>query len=145
MVRFGYVPPLLSTSDLGFSALDLGIYINSRGLPARKCGYLKWETKAASYAHRGGLLLLISPRFIEIHEVGSGKLVQVIEGADIRLLFSDPEITPHDNILLAMRGKHNDNGGVSDKIVELLTTVEIPPQSAAGTPSTASVWSEWDM
>lgn len=121
----------------------------------RKSGYLKWETKATSYAHRGGLILLFSSRFIEIRDVATGKLLQVIEGGDIRLLYTEPEITPHDNILLAMRGKFNDSGGLSEKIVELIKTVEYQPQSTPvgtpngtpGTPGSASVsvWSEWDM
>lgn len=115
--------------------------MNSRGLPLRNYGFIKWETRAVSYAHRNGLILLISPRFIEIRAAASGGLVQVIEGTDIRLLYAEPEITPHDNILLAMRGRYNDISGVSEKIVELTKTVEIngPP---AGTPL---AWSEWDM
>ncbi|KAJ3518484.1 hypothetical protein NMY22_g13650 [Coprinellus aureogranulatus] len=133
---------------------DLGVYINGRGQVVRKYGYLKWETKATSYAHRSGLILLISPRFIEIREVSTGRLVQVIEGGDIRLLYSEPEITPHDNILVAMRGKFNDGGGLSEKIVELFKTVEYgsqreptPVATPNGTPGTpgVSVWSEWDM
>ncbi|KAF5341704.1 hypothetical protein D9611_001832 [Ephemerocybe angulata] len=122
---------------------EIGCYVNGKGQVMRGFAFIKWETKATSYAQRNGLALLISPRFIEIRNVANGALVQVIEGGDIRLLYSEPEVTPHDNILVAMRGKFNDSQGLSEKIVELITTVELPASGAG--PPPASVWSEWDM
>lgn len=124
--------------------------MDRKGAPARGGAFVKWETKATSYAHRKGLILLVSSRFIEIREAASAQLVQVIEGGDIRLIFSEPEITPHDNILLAMRGKYNDSKGLSEKIVELLTTVALPnvvggSESSDPTPSSELAWREWDM
>lgn len=122
----------------------LGCYINRRGQPTRKGRYIKWETKATSYAHRQGHILLFSPEFIEIRTATNGRIVQVIEGNDIRLLFSGPMTSKDDPIIFAMRGDKDDGGGVSEKIVELKETSEIAPV----TPLSASVpvmWDEWDM
>ncbi|KAJ2924639.1 hypothetical protein H1R20_g12444, partial [Candolleomyces eurysporus] len=150
---------------------DIGCYMNGKGLPTRNFGFVKWETKAVSCAHRKDLLLLISQRFIEVRHVPTGRLLQVIEGGDIRLLWSEPEMNPDvDNIILVMRGKINDNGGLSEKIVELEKTEEFSPNSRdanghhqhhhqqqqqqqqkqkhpdLGTVHRpAAVWSEWDM
>ncbi|KIK10379.1 hypothetical protein K443DRAFT_670999 [Laccaria amethystina LaAM-08-1] len=122
----------------------LGCYINRRGQPTRQSGYIKWETKATSYAHRQGHVLLFSPEFIEIRSAINGRIVQVIEGNDIRLLFSGPMTSKDDPVMFAMRGDKDDGGGVSEKIVELKETSEIAPV----TPLSASVpvmWDEWDM
>jgi hypothetical protein len=130
--------------------------MNGKGLPTRNFGYVKWETKAVSCAHRKDLLLLISQRFIEVRHVPTGRLLQVIEGGDIRLLWSEPEVDSNiDNIIFAMRGKVNDNVGLSEKIVELEKTEEITPTPSArganGHPDLgtihrpAAIWSEWDM
>jgi RHO1 GDP-GTP exchange protein 1/2 len=51
-----------------------GCYITQFGLPSRECRYIKWETKANSYAYRdaSGHILLISSEFIEIRNVTTG-------------------------------------------------------------------------
>jgi hypothetical protein len=113
-------------------------------VPSRSSGYIRWETKANQFTHRGSHILLFSTEFIEIRNVNTGRLVQVIEGTDIRLLHSDPERNG-DNILIAMRGEKDDRDGVSDKITEMVETAEL-----SRTPSTARVvpenlWDEWDM
>ena len=123
--------------------LEVGCYIDKRGVPARESCYIKWETKAISYATRNGHVLLVSPEFIEIRNITTGRIVQVIEGKDIRLLYSGPYIGKDHPILVAMRGGKDDQDGVSDKIVEMIETEEI----SLMTPTTeqASAWDEWDM
>jgi len=133
-----FLTPLMHMSS------DVGCYVNQRGAPQRNCGFLKWETKATSFAHRDNMILLFSPRFIEIRSVSTGRLLQVIEGGDIRLLFSGPVLAPaHDNIILVMRGSRNDAHGVSEKLVELVKTVEIHGVDRERPPSQA--WEHWDM
>ncbi|TFK28142.1 hypothetical protein FA15DRAFT_665628 [Coprinopsis marcescibilis] len=117
---------------------DIGCYVNTRGYPARNGGYIRWETKVTSYAHRNEHLFLVSPRFIEIRLISNGRLLQVIEGGDIRLLFASPALSPHDNVLVAMRGRYNDPFGLSEKVVELMKAEEY---STTASP----MWSEWDM
>jgi hypothetical protein len=85
-----------------------GCYITQFGLPSRECRYIKWETKANSYAYRDGHILLISSEFIEIRNVTTGRIVQVIEDEDIRLLSSGPNTGKGDPVLVAMRGGYQD-------------------------------------
>ncbi|CAA7267017.1 unnamed protein product [Cyclocybe aegerita] len=126
---------------------ELGCYINKHGVPTRRSGYIKWETKAFSYAHRNGHVLLISPEFIEVRNITTGRIVQVIEGQEIRLLYSDPYTTKDDPVLVAMRGSKDDKDGVSEKIVELMETEEISALSPISptTMVSPSVWDDWDM
>ncbi|KAF8968138.1 hypothetical protein BDZ97DRAFT_1916355 [Flammula alnicola] len=121
---------------------EIGFYIDKRGVPVRRCTYIKWEVKAVSYAHRNAHILLVSPEFIEIRNITTGRIVQVIEGQDIRLLYSGPYVSKEDPVLIAMRGGKDDKDGVSDKIMELIETEEISTMAPIAT--TTSVWDEWD-
>ncbi|KAJ7603752.1 hypothetical protein DFH06DRAFT_1256028 [Mycena polygramma] len=119
---------------------SVGCYVSRHGIPSRSGGYIRWECKATSFAARGAHVLLFSPNFIEIRNVLTGLLVQVIEGADIRLLYA-----ADDSILVAMRGEHDDESGVSEKIVELQETAEIAAPQTASVQAPAMQWDEWDM
>ncbi|KAL7279187.1 hypothetical protein ACG7TL_007027 [Trametes sanguinea] len=121
---------------------ELGCYIDKHGVPTRSSGYLRWETKAASYVHRGDYILLFSPEFVEVRTVHTGKLVQVIEGADIRridagVLSPDKDSTT----LIAMRGAE-DHGLVTDKVVELVETSELRTPRVSEVPG---AWDEFDV
>jgi len=122
----------------------LGCYITKHGVPSRSSGYIRWESKASQFAHRGSLVLLFSVEFIEIRNVNTGRLVQAIEGKDLRLLHSGPT-GGGDTILVAMRGEKDDNDGVSDKITELIETAELvrTPSTARAVPE--NIWDEWNM
>lgn len=74
----------------------------------------------------------------------TGRIVQVIEGKDIRLLHPGGAGSGTDDpILVAMRGARDDRDGVSEKVCELSETSEIPPATPVG--SMTGVWDEWDM
>ncbi|PPQ99136.1 hypothetical protein CVT24_009326 [Panaeolus cyanescens] len=125
--------------------------------------YIRWEAKADACAHRNGQLLLFSPEFIEVRNITTSRLVQVIEGKDIRLTYSGPYESKDDTILCVMRGKtFNGEGGFSEKVVELVETEEISQVWSPVTPhsmssvqtqmqsqpqrtSQAAIWDEWDM
>jgi len=123
----------------------MGCYITKHGVPSRSSGYIRWETKATSYAHCGVLVLLFSPEFVEIRNVDTGRLVQVIEANDIRLLHSGVREGADRTILISMRDKHDNKDGAGEKIAEFLET------SYLSTPATAieeplwDMWEEWDM
>lgn len=126
----------------------LGCYITKYGVPSRKSGFIRWETKATSFAHRGSHVLLFSSEFIEIRSLSTGRLDQVIEGSDVRLLLHTnmKSHSTDDTLLVAMRGTKDDKDGVSDKIIELVRTGEF---SSMQTPMTSTpvdgIWDEWDM
>jgi RHO1 GDP-GTP exchange protein 1/2 len=111
-------------------------------VPSRSSGYIRWETQANQFAHRGGHILLFSAEFIEIRNINTGRVVQVIEGKDLRLLHSGPS---GDTILIAMRGQKDDRDGVSDKITEMVETAELvrTPSTARAVPE--NLWDEWNM
>jgi hypothetical protein len=88
-------------------------------------------------------VLLFSQQFIEIRHVATGRLVQVIEGDDLRLLHSGPTGGTDDTILVAMRAEKKGEDEISDKVVELVETTEIV--SAAPPSAVPSLWDEWDM
>lgn len=108
-------------------------------MPSRSSGYLRWESKATAYVHRGAHILLFSPDFVEVRTVRTGKLVQVIEGADVRLVYAG--LAPADTTtLIAMKGLE-DGGAVVDKLMELVETAEL---NAPNTASLPGIWDEFD-
>jgi len=123
---------------------DFGCYIDKHGVPTRQCGYIKWEMKVVSYANRNGHVLLFSPGFIEIRNNTTGRIVQVIEGQEIRLVYSEPYTKKDNPILVAMRGSKDDQDGQSDKIMELVETEEISLVSPSSA-TVSSVWDDWDI
>lgn len=127
---------------------SLGCYITKHGVPSRKNGFIRWETKATSFAHRGSHVLLFSSEFIEIRSLSTGRLDQVIEGSDIRLLLHT-NLKSHsadDTLLVAMRGTKDDKDGVSDKIIELVQTAEFSStQTPMASAPVEGMWDEWDM
>ncbi|KAG6813393.1 hypothetical protein H0H92_011370 [Tricholoma furcatifolium] len=116
----------------------VGCYVTRQGKPCRSEEFIKWETKATSFAHRGNYVFLISPMFIEIRSMATGLIVQVIEGMDIRLLNRE-----HDEVLIAMRGNKDDKDGISEMVAELTETAELPVATPVTPHPTA--WDEWDM
>ena len=130
----------------------MGCYITKHGVPSRNCGYIRWEVKVNAFAHRGENVLLFSSEFIEVRNVrNGGRIVQVIEGKDIRLLHAGPAGTNGggDTILFAQAGKKDDKDGLSDNITEMVETRELarsPSTASARSGSTAdNLWDEWDM
>jgi RHO1 GDP-GTP exchange protein 1/2 len=102
----------------------LGYHIIKHGSLNRNYGFIKRESKATSYTHRGSHVFLFSSQSIEVHSIITGRLVQDYEAEDIRLLSSGPvdAITGNDPVLVAMRGEKEDQDGASDKIMEFLKT-----------------------
>ena len=121
--------------------IEFGCYIDKHGKPARSAGYISWECRATAYAHRGPHVLLFSPTFIEVRSIASGKLVQMIEGSDVRLLHSGS--TEEDMLVAAMTGGVEDESGLSEKVLELVKTTAIDPQAPAT--RVQQHWDEWDM
>ncbi|PFH52993.1 hypothetical protein AMATHDRAFT_45896 [Amanita thiersii Skay4041] len=140
----------LSADELMVVYDTLGCFITKRGELARSARHVKWETQAHTFARQNNHVILFSPQFIEIRDIETGRLVQVIEGVDIRLLYFNPIAGNKDPVIVAMKGKKDDREGVSDRIIELVETVELPvssPVSAASTVRSlpSAMWDEWDM
>jgi RHO1 GDP-GTP exchange protein 1/2 len=82
--------------------------------------------------------LLFSPRFIEVRCIASGKLIQVIEAKDVRLVHSG--LTEEDMLVAAMTGDVDDESGLSEKVQELVQTTAIDAQGRV-----EQQWDEWDV
>lgn len=123
---------------------EFGCYINRHGLPALNSSIVRWEVKVDSFAERWEHILLFSNEFIEVRHKATGRLVQVIDGRNIRLLNVGP---PDDMPLVVARlGKKNDQHGQSDELFELLKTSEISTPATASSPTgREEYWGEWDM
>ncbi len=85
--------------------------------------------------------MLFSAKFIEVRSIASGKLVQVIEGGDIRLVHSGS--TEGDMLVVAMTGDFEDKNGLSEKVLELVPTAAIDAQEPMG--RVEQLWDEWDV
>lgn len=88
------------------------------GKPTRTSYYTQWERKASAYARRGPHLLLLSSGYIEVRNIDTGRLVQMAEVNEMRLLRSG--LTEPDMLVAAMIGGTEDDGGHTEKIVELI-------------------------
>ena len=120
--------------------LEFGCYVTKHAVPTRKCGFVRWETKAVAYAARGQYILLFSPQFIEIRHVPTGRLVQVMQGSFI--LLQSLSGTP---LLIAQRGQKDDKQGLSHELAELVETA--PFESTGLTPGPGgadTLWDEWE-
>ncbi|KAI6155677.1 hypothetical protein BKA82DRAFT_991323 [Pisolithus tinctorius] len=138
----GLVP--CDASELMVIYDTMGCYITKHGQPSRNSSFVRWEIKADSFLHRAPHVLLFCSEFIEVRNAQSGKLDQVIEGADIRLLYAPSmrSVSP----LVAWRGGKDDEDGLSEQIVELIDTEEITPVTpASGAFANLDVWDEWEM
>lgn len=138
----GIVP--VGNGDLMVIYQEFGVWVTKYGFPTRKAGFVRWEIRATAYAFRSPLLLLFSTEFIEVRHVPSGRLYQMIEGADIRLVQSGPPSTGP--LLVAMRDASADRGdGALDQLVELLETAPINVLNSIAAADREQMWAGWGM
>ncbi|KZO91124.1 hypothetical protein CALVIDRAFT_531027 [Calocera viscosa TUFC12733] len=113
---------------------EFGCYITKHGIPARRSGYVRWEIKASHVAFRAPHVLLFDGDFVEIREASTGRLEQVIEDKNIRLVGDAVSNGP---LLIAMKGTAVE-GSAPDILAELVQT---QPLSA----DEQGVWDEWGL
>ena len=113
MVRIS--PFVCSSFDTLFA--DLGCLVDQAGQPANSNYYIEWERKATAFARRGPHLLLFSPGYIEVRNIDTGKLVQMVEANELRLLRSD--LTDWVTPVAAITAKDYYDGH-TEKLVELV-------------------------
>jgi hypothetical protein len=123
----------------------MGCFVTRQGLPGRSCQFIKWEAKATSYAHYGPHIMLFSPQFIEVRVVATGRLEQVIQGNDIRLLHCGPLAGKGNLIIAVMADERKDKNVAAEKIVELQETPLISHSDSTAVLSGEGLWDEWDM
>ncbi|KAI8071775.1 CNH domain-containing protein [Gongronella butleri] len=69
---------------------SLAFYIDKKGRRSRPDWLIQWEGHPTAFAFRYPYIIAFDANFIEIRDIDSGKIVQVIHGNEIRCLKPDP-------------------------------------------------------
>jgi len=72
---------------------EFGVYVDRHGEPRRNGTTIEWEGNAEKVALHQPYILLFDSRFIEIRNIETGRLVQIIPGNDIRCLWDGRGVT----------------------------------------------------
>ncbi|KAF8339639.1 uncharacterized protein EI90DRAFT_3117436 [Cantharellus anzutake] len=131
----------IATSE-GSSLLSqhtFGCYITKHGSPTRKNGFVRWETPIHSFVARGPHVLLVGHTDIEVRHIPTGRLIQLIEGKEVRLL---QKLAKGDGpTLVARRGGKDDDFGLSDELIEIVETSALSDQTWN---ESDLMWEEWE-
>ncbi|KAG6909360.1 hypothetical protein DXG01_000799 [Tephrocybe rancida] len=73
---------------------DFGLYVNKHGEPMRQGRAVEWEGSALHVALHAPYVLIIGARFIEIRELATGRLIQIIPGNDIQCIWDGRGVIP---------------------------------------------------
>jgi len=77
-------------------AMMFAFYVNKSGWRARKRFIVHWEGHPKSFALHYPYVLAFEPTFIEVRDVESGRLMQIIQGNNLRCIFAEaPPSTTH--------------------------------------------------
>jgi len=96
---------------------EFGCFIDKHGNPTGSQYCVHWDCKATTFALRGSRLLLFSSGFIEIRNLDTGSLIQVIKG-DVRTLRCG--LTEGGMLLAAANGGTMDDGSCIERLVKLV-------------------------
>jgi hypothetical protein len=66
---------------------EFGLYVDRHGDPSRSVAVVEWEGTAERAAHHPPYVLLFDSRFIEVRDVETGRLAQIIPGNDVRCIW----------------------------------------------------------
>ncbi|SRR5258707_8567612 len=123
--------------DLDYVAF--GCYITKHGVPTRNSGFIRWECPIQSFVCQGPHVLLLSQTDIEVRHIPTGRLIQLIEGKEIRLLQKLPK--GKGRTLAARLGEKDDTLGLSDQLFELVETSDLSDQCCN---ESDLMWEPWE-
>jgi hypothetical protein len=88
MVRASNTSGVIRPS-VDFCCTEFGLWVDRHGDPSRSptASTVEWEGTAERAAHHHPYVLLFDSRFIEIRNVETGRLAQIIPGNDIRCIW----------------------------------------------------------
>jgi len=101
--------------------------VDKQGVPNRDAPHVEWEGTAESVAFHAPYILLFDTRFIEIRNVDTGRLSQIIPGTDVRCVWDGRGFTTNN---AAVPGAQSDEEMNQEAHVHAVVTM--PEQSAAG-------------
>jgi len=142
----GIVP--VGDGDLLVLYTDFGTWVTKHGFPSRRARFVRWEAPAIDYAFRMPYILLFSAGagFIEVRDVRTGRLVQCIQGTDVRLSMRGPlgpaERSP---VLVTMRDVdvRERDFGAAEVLIELLETA--PLSTTPSSPPVEQLFQEFGI
>ncbi|KAK7437358.1 Rho guanine nucleotide exchange factor [Stygiomarasmius scandens] len=73
-------------------SLEFGLYVNNHGDPSRTTASIEWEGTAERVAFYESYVLLFDSCFIEIRQIHTGHLVQIIRGKNISCFWNGTSI-----------------------------------------------------
>ncbi|KAM6497062.1 CNH domain containing protein [Amanita muscaria] len=68
---------------------EFAFYVNKSGRRTRREFMVYWEGMPTGFALHESFVLAIEPTFVEIRDINTGSMIQVIQGSNLRLLFAD--------------------------------------------------------
>ncbi|KAF8166590.1 Dbl-like domain-containing protein [Mycena galopus ATCC 62051] len=145
---------------------EFGLYVDKRGdpSPSRPLGTVEWEGTAERVAFHAPYILLFDTRFIEVRDVETGRLAQIIPGNDMHCLWdgrgqatnsNEQNLADHRNGVLqearvhgvmnapeppAQRG-HLAPRAVAQHVFELIPTIPLYLPGSLASPSTTTYFS----
>jgi RHO1 GDP-GTP exchange protein 1/2 len=67
--------------------VEFGLFVNRHGDPIRDKPLIEWEGTAECVAWHPPYVLIFDSRFIEVRTVETGRLCQIIQGEDVRMVW----------------------------------------------------------
>jgi len=67
---------------------EFAFYVNKAGRRSRREFMVYWEGTPTGFALHESFVLAFEPTFVEIRDINTGSMVQVIQGSNLRLLFA---------------------------------------------------------
>ena len=138
--------------------LEFGLFVDRHGNPNRNTGIIEWEGTAERVAMHAPYILLFDSHLIEVRHIETGRLVQVIQGNDIRCVWDGRTldggaavVPPGDNTILQEPRVHavmsmaeppvqtagRQLRGIMQQVFELFPTIPLYLPGALSSPSTA--------
>ncbi|KIY71881.1 CNH-domain-containing protein [Cylindrobasidium torrendii FP15055 ss-10] len=77
---------------------ECAFYVDKTGGWTRRAFFLQWHTLRTAYALRNPYLIAFSSSGMEIYDIISGQLVQIIHGSNLRTLFAYDQPFPEDAV-----------------------------------------------
>ncbi|KAJ7282099.1 Dbl domain-containing protein [Mycena rebaudengoi] len=109
---------------------EFGVYVDRHGEPRRGASTIEWEGNAERVALHSPYILLFDPRFIEIRNVETGRLAQIIPGNDIRCLWDGRGVSSH---IANTPGPEGEPIVQEAQVHVVMNGVEPPPQPGSRT------------
>ncbi|KAG6879934.1 hypothetical protein C0992_009290 [Termitomyces sp. T32_za158] len=122
---------------------EFGLYVDKHGVPNRQNGTVEWEGTAERVAFHAPYFMIFDTRFIEIRDLATGRLVQIIPGNDLRCIWDGRGVSssvtatpPGDHIIqeaqvhAVMNAETSPTGAsrskaVAQRVVELIPTLPL--------------------